>query len=54
MDGYFSENEINDDKSPEEEDRILTNDEVVNQFYEIFLNITIHKIGINFTLSDIG
>ena len=53
MDGYFSENEINDEKSPEEEDRILTNDEVVNQFHEFFLNIISHK-NWNFTLSDIG
>ena len=36
MDGYYSDNEINDDKSPiEEEDGILTNDKVIH-FHENF------------------
>ena len=36
MDGYYSDNEINDDKSPlEEEDGILTNDKVIH-FQENF------------------
>ena len=36
MDGYFSDNEINDDKPPED-DRILTNDEVVSDVENIIL-----------------
>ena len=36
MDGYYSDNEINDDKSSiEEEDGILTNDKVIH-FQENF------------------
>ena len=43
MDGYYSDNEINDDKSPiEEEDGILNNDKVIH-FHENFEYFTSDK-----------
>ena len=44
MDGYYSDNEINDDKSPiEEEDGILNNDKVIHftKILNILLQIEI-------------
>ena len=46
MDGYYSDNEINDDKSPiEEEDGILNNDKAIH--FTKILNILLQiKIGV--------
>ena len=53
MDGYYSDNEINDDKSPiEEEDGILTNDKVIH-FHENFEYFTSDK-NWDFFISDVG
>ena len=46
MDGYYSDNEINDDKSPiEEEDGILNNDNVIH-FTKILNFLLQIKIGV--------
>ena len=53
MDGYYSDNEINDDKSPiEEEDGILNNDKVIH-FHENFEYFTSDK-NWGFFISDVG
>jgi len=44
MDGYYSDNEINDDKSPlEEEDGILTNDKMLDNAEDIILEEDLPK-----------